>query len=156
MNGLDDRICVHAMDMRTAAEKLGYESMHAVTCNPPYGKAGGTLISETESIRLSRHETDIIIEEIVHSCSSLLKNMGRLTMVFPAQRMLELCDAMRRFRLEPKRIRMVCAKAEKPPYLMMIEAMKNAKPALLWHPPLIVYHSDGSETEEIKRIYHKA
>ena len=155
MNGLDSRIHVHAMDMRQAAQALGYESMHAVTCNPPYGKAGGTLTNETESIRVSRHETDITIEEIVQSCSALLKNMGRLTMVFPAQRMLELCDAMRRFRLEPKRIRMVCAKAEKPPYLLMIEAMKNAKPALLWHPPLIVYHPDGSETEEIQRIYHK-
>ena len=69
--------------------------------------------------------------------------------------MLELCDAMRRARLEPKRIRMVCAHADDPPYLVMVEAMKNAKPSLLWMPPLIVYHSDGTETDEIARIYHR-
>lgn len=155
MNGLEDRIRIHRMDMRNAKDLFGYQSMDAVTCNPPYGKAGSALTSELESVRVSRHETDITIEEIVQACSALLKNMGRLTMVFPAQRMLELCDAMRMHRLEPKRIRMVCSKAEKPPYLMLVEAMKNAKPALLWHPPLIVYHPDGSETEEIQRIYHK-
>ena len=37
----------------------------------------------------------------------------------------------------------------------MIEAMKNAKPQLLWMPPLVVYHADGTETEEIMRIYHR-
>ena len=69
--------------------------------------------------------------------------------------MLELCDALRKYRLEPKRIRMVCAKVEKPPYLVLIEAMKNARPQLLWQPPLVVYHADGTETDEIKRIYHQ-
>lgn len=155
LNGLEQRIRVHAADMRTAAEILGYQSMHAVTCNPPYGKAGSALTSHTEAVRVSRHETDIDIDEIVKACSAVLRNMGRLTMVFPAQRLLELCDSMRRHRLEPKRIRMVCAKLEKAPYLVLIEAMKNAKPALLWLPPLVVYHSDGTETEEIQRIYHK-
>jgi len=26
----------------------------------------------------------------------------------------------------------------------------------LWMPPLIVYHQDGSETDELRRIYHQA
>ena len=64
-------------------------------------------------------------------------------------------DVLRENRLEPKRIRMVCAHADKPPYLVMVEAMKNAKPSLLWMPPLIVYHPDGRETDEIARIYHR-
>ena len=155
LNGLEERIHIHAADMRSATDILGYQSMHAVTCNPPYGKAGSALTSRTEAVRVSRHETDIDIDEIVAACSGVLRNMGRLTMVFPAQRLLELCDSMRRHRLEPKRIRMVCAKVEKPPYLVLIEAMKNAKPSLLWLPPLVVYHPDGTETEEIQRIYHK-
>jgi len=155
LNGLEERIRVHSMDMRSATDIIGYQSMHAVTCNPPYGKAGSALTSHTEAIKVSRHETEITIEDIVRSCSNVLRNMGRLTMVFPAQRMLELCDAMRRCRLEPKRIRMVCAKVEKAPYLVLVEAMKNAKPSLLWMPPLVVYHPDGTETEEIRRIYHK-
>ena len=104
---------------------------------------------------IARHETDCTIEDVTAACSAVLRNSGRLSIVFPAQRMLELCDALRKARLEPKRIRMVCAHADKAPYLVMVEAMKNAKPQLLWMPPLIVYHADGTPTDEIKRIYHQ-
>jgi len=155
LNGLKERICVHAADMREAWKIVGREQMHAVVCNPPYGKRGGALTNETEGVLVARHETECTIEDVTASCATVLRNGGRLSIVFPAQRMLELCDALRKVRLEPKRIRMVCAHADKPPYLVMVEAMKNAKPQLLWMPPLIVYHADGSTTDEIKRIYHQ-
>ncbi len=155
LNGLENRIRVHTTDMRNAWVILGRESMNAVVCNPPYGKRGGTLTSETETILLSRHETGCTIEDVCAACAAILQTHGRLSIVFPPQRMLELCDALRKSRLEPKRVRMVCAHADKPPYLVMVEAMKNARPQLLWMPPLIVYHPDGTETEEIRRIYHQ-
>ena len=72
-----------------------------------------------------------------------------------AQRLLELTDAFRNHRIEPKRIRMVYAKADRAPYLVLLEGMKNAKPGLLWMPPLVVYEPDGTETAEIDRIYHR-
>ena len=155
MNKLQDRIRVHTCDMREAWKVVGREKMHAVVCNPPYGKRGGTLTNETEGVLVARHEKDCTIEDVTASCAAVLRNGGRVSIVFPAQRMLELCDALRKVRLEPKRIRMVCAHADKPPYLVMVEAMKNAKPQLLWMPPLIVYNADGSTTDEIKRIYHQ-
>ena len=89
LNGLSDRIHVHAMDLRQAPEAFGYEKFHAVVCNPPYGKQNGTLKSQTETVSLARHEQDTSIGEIVKSAGVLLCTMGRLTMVFPAQRFLE-------------------------------------------------------------------
>ncbi len=155
LNHLEDRIFVHAGDMRRVHEVLGRESMDAVVCNPPYGKRGSVLLSETETVALARHESDCELADVVAACAAILKNHGRVSMVFPAARMLELCDALHQKRLEPKRVRLVCAKLEKEPYLVMVEAMKNARPALKWLPPLVVYNGDGSETEELKRIYHK-
>lgn len=156
LNGLEERIRVYAADMRTAHELIGRESMHAAVCNPPYGKRGGALANETAALLLARHETDCTIEDITASCAAVLRTHGRLSMVFPTPRLLELLDAMRLSRLEPKRIRMVCAREDRAPYLALVEAMKNAKPGLLWMPPLIVYRPDGSETDELKRIYHQA
>lgn len=155
LNGLQGRITVHEADMRDAWKITGREKMHAVVCNPPYGKRGGTLTSEKSGVSIARHEADCTIDDVAASCAAVLRNMGRLYIVFPAQRMLELFDALRKARLEPKKIRMVCAKVEKAPYLVMVEAMKNARPQLLWMPPLVVYHADGRETEEIRRIYHQ-
>ena len=154
LNGLEERIAVYHEDFRQAAALLGPESMDAVVCNPPYGRRGGTLPSGTETRLVSRHETDCGISETAAACAAVLKNHGRLWMVFPAARALELADALRACRLEPKRLRPVCAMASKPPYLVLVEAVKNAKPALYWLPPLIVYREDGTETDELRAIYH--
>lgn len=155
LNGLESRVCVHAADMRAAAGILGRESVHAVVCNPPYGKLGGVLPSQTESMLVSRHETELSIQGVAAACAAVLRNRGRISVVFPAARLLELCDALRASRLEPKRARMVCAKVDRPPYLVLLEGMKNARPGLKWMPPLVVYRPDGTETEELRRIYHR-
>ena len=152
-NGLQERITVHDADLRNADQLIGKASVHVVVCNPPYGKKDNIILSETENKRLSRHETACEITDILHASASILKNQGRLYMVFPSYRMLELFDGMRACRLEPKRLRMVCGKASKAPYLLLVEAIKNAKPMLHWQPPLIVYQEDGTETEELKLIY---
>lgn len=155
LNGLEERIRIYAEDMRQAAGIIGYGCAHLVTCNPPYGKQGSTLKNSSESVTIARHEEETTIDEWTASCAAVLRNMGRLCMVFPAQRILELTDAYRHARIEPKRIRMVYAKADRAPYLVLLEGMKNAKPGLLWMPPLVVYHPDGTETDEIDRIYHR-
>lgn len=155
LNGLGERIRIYATDMREAPKLLGYQCAHMVVSNPPYGKMGSTLKNATDSVTIARHEEESGIDEWVKACSAVLRNMGRLCMVFPAQRLLELTDAYRKHRIEPKRIRMVYAKADRAPYLVLLEGMKNAKPGLLWMPPLVVYEQDGRESAEIDRIYHR-
>lgn len=152
-NQLEDRIAIRCEDLRNAAQSIGRASAHVVVCNPPYGKINTIIPSETENKRLSRHETDCEITDVLAASAEILKNLGRLYVVFPSQRMLELFDGMRQHRLEPKRLRMVCGKASKAPYLLLAEGIKNARPMLHWLPPLIVHHEDGTETEELKRIY---
>ena len=75
-------------------------------------------------------------------------------MVYPAPRMLEAMQALSTAKLEPKRVRLIYPSAHKPANLVLIEAMKDAKPMLHPEPPLIVYEKDGSMTAELKRIYH--
>ncbi len=153
LNGLESRIAVYAEDYRRAALLIGYESVDATVCNPPYGKRGGALVSESAACALARHETDCPLPEIVAACASILRYQGRAFFVYPAPRLLELCDALREHRLEPKRVRMVCAKAGRAPYLTLMEAVKGARPGLHWLPPLTAHHADGSETDELKAIY---
>ena len=77
-----------------------------------------------------------------------------MAVVFPAPRMLELMDAMRKFHIEPKRLRLVHPKADRAPNIVLMEGIKQARPMLTILPPLIVYHQDGTETDELKKIYH--
>lgn len=156
MNGLEGRITVRCADLRDIHKTLGSGLMDGVVCNPPYGKKNSTLKSETEARLLACHEIDCGIADIAHAAATLLRDKGRLWIVFPAPRLLELCDILRAEELEPKRLRMVYAKVDRAPYLALAEAVKKAKPALLWLPPLVVYNADGSPTDELRRIYHEA
>ena len=153
LNGMHDRINVYHCDFRTAAQQLGYGRFSLAVCNPPYGKAGGVLLSQTDARRIARHESDCTVDDVASSAFDLLKTGGRLAVVFPAARAFEMMFAMRTHRLEPKRIRTVHATMAREPKLILIEAVKDGGSMLHWLPPLILNHEDGSPTEEWKRIY---
>ncbi|MBQ8537228.1 MAG: tRNA1(Val) (adenine(37)-N6)-methyltransferase [Clostridia bacterium] len=156
LNQLQERIAVHCADMAQAHILLGQCQRSLVVCNPPYGRQGETLLNPSEGKRLARYEESCTIHTVCQSAARLLKNGGRFCVVFPAQRMLELMDALRSVKLEPKRFRLVYPKASKAPNLVLLEAIKDAKPMLHPMPPLIVYNQEGEPTAELRRIYHQA
>ncbi len=153
LNDLTEKIRVHAGDLREIRALLPHAKYDLVTCNPPYGKAGGTLLNPDESKRLARHEDTCHIEDVAQAAQWLLRNGGRLCCVFPAHRLLELCDAMRAKKIEPKRIRMVCSRADKAPNLCLVEGKLDARPGLHMEPTLIIYDENGQYTQELRVIY---
>jgi tRNA1(Val) A37 N6-methylase TrmN6 len=58
--------------------------------------------------------------------------------------------------LEPKRLRLVQHKAASAPILFLVEGRRGGKPGLKIEPPLILANHDGSDTAEIKEIYHRS
>ncbi len=154
LNGLTERIAVHALPVEQADEAVAPGTLDAIVCNPPYGVPGTTLLNPAETLKLARHQSEKGLADWYKMAYRLLRGKGRFSMVYPAPRMLEAMDGLRRAHLEPKRFRLIYPHADKPANLVLIEAMKDAKPMLHTEPPLIVYTSDGSMTAELKRIYH--
>lgn len=153
INGLQARIRIHHVDCRDAAALIGYERCHLVVSNPPYTKGGAGLVSPQQTRALSRSDSDCTLEQWIAACGRLLKNGGRLCCVFPAPRFLELCDAMRGARMEPKRVRFVAARADAAPKLVLVEGLKGGKPGLHIQPLLITHDENGQFTREMRRIY---
>lgn len=153
MNGLNEKIRVLPGDLRSIRTLLPHARYDLVTCNPPYGKAGGTLLNPDASKRLARHEESCAIEDVACAAAWLLQNGGRLCCVFPAARMIELSDAMRKYRMAPKRIRMVHSRVEKAAHLCLMEGMLDARPGLIIEPPLVIYDENNAYTPELRRIY---
>ena len=153
MNGLKEKIRVLSGDLRSIRTLLPHARYDLVTCNPPYGKAGGTLLNPDASKRLARHEESCAIEDVACAAAWLLQNGGRLCCVFPAARMIELSDAMRKYRMAPKRIRMVHSRVEKAAHLCLMEGMLDARPGLIIEPPLVIYDENNAYTPELRRIY---
>ena len=155
LNQLENQIIIHQADLRNSPKILGNISQDVIICNPPYGKADGTIKNSEKTIALSKHEEGELLFDIIKSGQLLLKHLGRFYLVFPANRLFELVQVMKKEKIEPKRGRMVCSMASKAPYLVLMEGKKGAKPGFTWEKPLIVYNDKGEESEEIKRIYHK-
>lgn len=153
LNGLEHRIRVHPVDCRDAARRIGHEVCHLVVTNPPYTKGGAGLVSPQQTRALSRSDSDCPLDEWIAACARLVKNGGRLCCVFPAPRFLELCDAMRAVRVEPKRVRFVVARESAAPKLVLTEGLKGGRPGLHIQPMLITHDADGKFTEEMLRIY---
>lgn len=153
MNGLNETIRVLPGDLRSIRTLLPHARYDLVTCNPPYGKAGGTLLNPDASKRLARHEESCAIEDVACAAAWLLQNGGRLCCVFPAARMIELSDAMRKYRMAPKRIRMVHSRVEKAAHLCLMEGMLDARPGLIIEPPLVIYDENNAYTPDLRRIY---
>lgn len=153
LNGLSEKIRVLPGDLRQIRTLLPHARYDLVTCNPPYGKAGGTLLNPDASKRLARHEESCAIEDVACAAAWLLQNGGRLCCVFPAARMIELSDAMRKYRMAPKRIRMVHSRVEKAAHLCLMEGMLDARPGLIIEPPLVIYDENNAYTLELRRIY---
>ena len=154
LNGLTERIAIHNLPVENAEYAVVPGSMDVIVCNPPYGVPGTTLLNPRKTLSLARHQTEKGLTDWYRMAYRLLRGKGRFNMIYPAPRMLEAMDGMRKARLEPKRVRLICPRADKAANLVLIEAMKDAKPMLHHEPPLIVYEPDGSMTPELRRIYH--
>lgn len=154
LNGLEERITVHACPVEEADSVVAPGTLDAIVCNPPYGQPGTTLLNPAQTLSIARHQTKDGLKAWFAMAYRLLRGKGRFSMIYPAPRMLEAMRMLASERLEPKRFRLIYPAAHKAANLVLIEAMKDAKPMLHPEPPLIVYEADGGMTAELKRIYH--
>lgn len=134
---------------------LEKNSFDYIVTNPPYKKKGTGIINKEDKQFISRHETTVNLEEWIEVASNLLKDNGAIYMVHRPERLNEIIQDLRKYKLEPKRIRFVYPKKNKDANLVLIKAVKYANEFLKVEKPLIIYNEDGSYTDEILKIYEE-
>lgn len=152
-NKLDGRVHIRCADLKDTPEIYGKSIFDAVTVNPPYMKSGAGLVNDDDMKLISRHEVCCTLDDVVRVSAALLKTRGRLFMVHRPQRLADLIYAMRKYKIEPKRMRLVAPVEGKAANLVLIEGVKNAGSELKLMPTLYVYDKNGAYTKEIDTIY---
>ena len=155
LNGLSARIRVHEASVEEAPSLLSSGSVDVIVCNPPYGMPGATLHNPGLSKDLARHQDPRGLEPWFTAAYRLLRGRGRMALIYPAPMMLSLMNDLSRAALIPKRFRLIYPRVDKPANLVLVEAVKDARPTLQPEPPLIVYEQDGTMTPELRKIYHQ-
>lgn len=154
-NGLEDRSCIVCGDIRRHRELFKSGSFDLVVANPPYFPQGSGYSSPDEGRAGARGEALCTLEDICAAAAFLCRTGGSLCMVHKPERLSELFCCMTKHGLEPKRLRMVCHRADSAPNLVLVEGRRGGKPGLITEPMLVIREADGSEADEIKRIYHR-
>ncbi len=152
-NHLEKEISIVQGDIREASRLFGLASFDVVTSNPPYMKAAGGLENPDRTRAVARHEVLCTLEDVVRETAAVLRPGGRFYLVHRPARLAEIICELRRYRLEPKRLRMVHPFAGRDANMVLIEAVRGGGPHMKVEPPVIVFQSPGVYTEEIREKY---
>jgi tRNA1(Val) A37 N6-methylase TrmN6 len=122
-----------------------------VLSNPPYRSSSRGRTNPEEEKAIARHELHCRVDDLARAARWLLRQRGSLHLVYPAARLGELVSALRAERLEPKRVRLVHPRMERPARLVLLTAVKGASPEVTVLPPLVVHH-DHRFTPEVNAM----
>lgn len=155
LNNLEDKFEIINKNIKDLKDIFEENTFDAIVSNPPYKKDNSGLKNESETKLISRHEITASLEDFINISSCLLKNNCSLYMVHRPERLSDLFYLLRKYNLEPKKLRLVQSYFDSKPKLILVKATKNAKSFLNIEAPLIIYNKDGSYTDEILQIYGK-
>ena len=153
LNGLEEKISIVEGDIKEAAGLFPAASFDVVTCNPPYMVGGHGLTNPEAPKAIARHEVLCTLDDVVREGAKVLKPGGRFYMVHRPFRLVEIFQTMTKYKLEPKRMKLVYPMVDREPNMVLIEGIRGAKSMIKIEKPLIVYEKPGVYTSEIYDIY---
>ncbi len=154
-NGLGARISVVQTDVRKLGVRAIGEHPTVVVSNPPYLRCGAGLRHSSQRMETARREENGTVDDFCAAGSRLLQSRDSFYVVYRPDRLADLLCALRAGRLEPKRMVTVYPDPSSAPCLILVEAVKDASPSLLYAPPLCIYRSAAERvyTDAMQRIY---
>lgn len=152
INNLQKQITIINDDIKNNTYKT--ETFDIITCNPPYFEVKDkSKFNKNDYKTIARHEVNLDLEELLKISKKLLKNGGTLGLVHRPERLIDILINMRKYNIEPKRIRLVYPKNNKESNILLVEGKKNGKKGLKILPPLYSHNEDGTYTEEIQKYF---
>lgn len=154
LNKLENKIDIINEDIKTFYKTATPEFYDIITCNPPYFEVKETSrFNKNDYKTIARHEVTLKLEDILQISRKLLKNGGTLGLVHRPERLIDILLTMRKYNIEPKKIRLIYPGKNKEANILLIEGKKNGKKGLKVLPPLYSHNPDGTYTEEIQKYF---
>lgn len=153
-NRLQDKLQVLHRDLRTLSDDdLPLYSFDLCTMNPPYQAVNTGRESAQDAALIARHEVMCTLSDVMRASQMLLRFGGRLCICHRPERLADAVTEMRRFGIEPKRLRLVSHTVGKAPRLFLLEGKKGGSSGLAVEPTLYLRQADGSYTAQALEMY---
>lgn len=153
LNNTDEIVRFKCADLndKSLVSELG--RFDVVTVNPPYKLNNAGILNPNDKLAIARHEILCTLEDVIVSARRLLADNGRIFIVHRPERLADIFGLMRKYNIEPKRVKMVHPNAKKAPNIVLVEGQRDGGSFLKWEDPLYVYDENGNYSEEIDKIY---
>lgn len=155
LNHLEDKFKMIQDNILNLNKYFEKNTFDAIVTNPPYKKKETGIQNEDIRKLISRHEVEANIEDFIKISKDMLKDKGEFYIVYRPERLVDLLTLMRKYKIEPKKIRFVYSNVNAVSKLVLVQGVKNARPFLKLEPNLYIYDEKGIYTEEILKIYNK-
>lgn len=152
-NGLEGRLQSVQGDIGAVSRLLPPGSFDLVVSNPPYFAPGRGKASPNGARKTARQGADCSLETVYAAAAWLLPTGSRFCLCARTEDMTELLSLGRLYGLEPKRLQFLRHRAGSPAKVLLLECRRGGGRGLKLEPDLILYHADGSPTEQMRRIY---
>lgn len=155
LNNLEESVKIVNEDIKNILRKSGQAKFDVVITNPPYKKKETGILSENNVKMISRHEITANLEDFIKVAGEQLKDYGVFYMINRPERIIDIFENLRKYKLEPKEIQFLYPQKNKAPNGLLVKAVKLGREFLKVDAPLIIYNDDGTYTNEILEIYEK-
>jgi len=156
LNALEEQVELKLCDINTLETQFAPQSADVVVSNPPFFPVtADKQLNENEYLQIARHEVKVSLETIIAKASYVLNNNGYFALVHRADRLIEIIVLLRKYNLEPKKLRLIHPKEGREANMLLIEARRNGNPGLKIAAPLIVHDEVGNYRPEILKKFNK-
>ena len=143
LSGRMESICA---DLRTFPLKGGFD---CCISNPPYYTGGPASIATP----LARRDDECNLEQLCEAAGKMLKFGGDFFLVHKPERLAEICALTVKYKMQPKRLRLIRHCADGEVSLILLSCRKGGKPGLQWEEQSL-FDSQGQYTDYYRTLYH--
>ena len=154
LNKLEEQIHLYNEDIKDFYKNSETDVYDTITCNPPFFKNIETSnVNGSIYKTIARHEIMLNLDDIMKIAKKLLKNNGNIAIVHRTDRLIDIIEVMRKYNIEPKKIRFIYPKVNTDSNIVLVEGTKNGKPGLKILNPLISHNENDEYTDELKEYF---
>ena len=150
LNQLQDHITIVREDFRNIKKIFKSNQFDVVVSNPPYISIGQGKINPLNSKAIARHEIKCDLEDLISASNYLLKNKGRIYLIYRSTKLIKLMTALKKYGIEPKVIKFIHPQLKEKANLVLLEGIKEGKGELKVENPLFLQISEENGDKEIE------
>ena len=140
LNHLQNCIIIMQEDLRKLKGIFRSGYFDVVVSNPPYISLGQGKVNPSDSQAIARHEIKCELEDIISISNHLLKNKGRIYLIYKSSKLNHLILTLKKYNIETKILQFIHSNFQEPANLVLVGGIKGGKEELKVKPPIFLHN----------------